>query len=1851
MKALLLLLTIFTSLSFLSQNWVNSGGGNSNDESYDVEVDNSGNIYTVGYVTGAVVFGNNVNVTTNGNSDIYVSKSDPNGNFLWAKVFGGNLPDRGYDLAIDAQGNIIITGYFIGTALFDNITLTSVNNSQDIFLAKLDNNGNVLWAISEGGSDAEIGYGVSVDDGGSIIITGQFKGTSTIAGNTFISATDPITGLQGFDFFVAKYDGNGNALWSLNGVAKYDDRGVAVATDNNNNIIITGQFSDTLQFAGTTINNTIYNAGMVFQLDPNGNLNWFKRIGAFQTMAYDVAVDADNNLYVTGDFQGQMVIFDSPNFFLNGNYTYRYFVLKIDATGHVIWGQSVGSESRLSSKAISLDNNNDVYVAGTFRCVLDDYADSLGSAYFNSVGYNDIFITKFLNNGTRDWVYQAGGPREDYCSGIAVHQIDNPVISGSYDRYFNFPINNSFSNSLSGNSLINSSTPLMNGYLPQASNSCTGNYKYLKAHKSKDMFVGCLFNNQLGLYNYYNNENSTCGNLQEPCFRVVGDTVCKDSIINCGAKNIYFWPKTFGNGLSPDQKYYFPLHPYHQNSGYNSYSHHIGPYWNFNYSVPNGNVDFVTISNTDDYYFNGGTIDGCKSYFDTVFVQINPFPTLPQLTDDKGFNFNQPSEYNTIHICMPDSVLLSFSAWDSTEIFTFRFPNGTIYVDTNNFYISQEGLYLLEIENEFGCIKNAELELIHDIIIKDTLVPYIMLYDIVDFNDSITVCENEKVYYAVYDSLTNPNGDLFDVYLGKNVYFQTWNHTDLACSAYPVHNNTSIYTCFTPTSSGWYNVTVDFAMGDINTCGVDTTHYFASKLIYIEVNPLPSSLNIFLDGTSPFCPGDTASVWVNDTVANASLSGPGIIYTYPSGDTVLAIHEGYYSYSYTVVDSTTGCFKTFNPLYELIVKPTPQIFSNTTDNIICPYDSILLTAPNAVSYEWVGPQGILIGNTQSIYVHVTGFYHCVITDFDLCEMTSNTIELLEYSSPYLIANPDKELCHSGAIDLYVDHSGSPFFNWINPSGLTSEQITVSQPGTYICQVSQCGFIVTDSIVITQSNIIASILALTDTVMCSGDSAILLAQPNGMIFYEWSDNLGYNNTLFVTQEGKYAVTVMDINGCTATSDSISISFHQGSKTPVPFDVSVCIGDSVILTASYNSQLNWYDENFQLIYVGDTIVLNNLLYDSLFYITNSDSYCESDFVEIHASIYSSSLFLDLPFNDTSICSGQDFLYDNQSTSSLTNIWTLPDSSIHNGSELILNNADTLMQGYYYLQVSDQNCISPIDSFYLFVNPLPTLSLSLNDSTICPFDTVFVSVSASDSIFFDNYSSGYQNINYAINYYSDGVIYTTNSFGCSVFDTINISHYPVSYPSAMNDYHLCGPDSVIIEFNDSSYWYIENTTLQGYDFETNPIHFTQNTIVYYSEIDSLGCRTSFDSLSIIITPLAAPLIFNIDSVFCQGQIIYYSTDADVNSDIFWFNNDSIIGIGQIIDIVASNSDTIFLYFQDGNCISDTSQHVFTVIDSLQTPIIITDTLICLGQDYILTSLNFYDSLSYWETPIGQFYSDSIFIENFGWFDVGDYAVISDNQGCISTTNIFVGLHNVPPSPFGQIPSQITFCQYDSINIYFDVDTTMIYEYTYQNLTIVIDNSLSFNVIDMHHAGSLLVNTTDTNGCSVNDTLKIIVSEYPLININDTTICEGTSFEYVLNPNYENYFWQDGISNSTYQVSDSGLYIVEVLNGACYVSDSAWVSTVNCTPLNANVFSPNGDGINDNFRFVSGELLECEIIVYNRWGRIVFESNESDFAWNGTHYMTGLVLSEGTYYYVVKGVKLNNTTYEATGFVTLVR
>lgn len=236
--------------------WANRAGGNSEEFGRNVGVDTNGNCYITGTFKGVAGFGNTF-LTSSGLEDIFIVSYDASGNARWANKAGGNQRDAGNGIALDADGNSFITGEFQGNVSFDSIMLSSMGSFPDIFIAKYDASGHVVWAKSAGGNANDFGKNIAIDGTGNSYITGEFESNASF-GNTTLKSSG------GVDVFVASFDASGNVLWAKRAGGSMEERAAGVATDGNGNIYISGYFLGEASFGNTTITSSgvsdIYNA-------------------------------------------------------------------------------------------------------------------------------------------------------------------------------------------------------------------------------------------------------------------------------------------------------------------------------------------------------------------------------------------------------------------------------------------------------------------------------------------------------------------------------------------------------------------------------------------------------------------------------------------------------------------------------------------------------------------------------------------------------------------------------------------------------------------------------------------------------------------------------------------------------------------------------------------------------------------------------------------------------------------------------------------------------------------------------------------------------------------------------------------------------------------------------------------------------------------------------------------------------------------------------------------------------------------------------------------------------------------------------------------------------------------------------------------------------------------------------------------------------------------------------------------------------------------------------------------------------------------------------------------------------
>ncbi|MDP2386783.1 MAG: PKD domain-containing protein [Bacteroidota bacterium] len=380
--------------------------GSTNTDGMSIAVDGNGNVYVTGYFYGTVDFdpgAGTTSYTSNGLSDVFITKYDANGNYLWAKSFGSINADTSYDIKIDGNSNIYITGQIEMDTDFDPGPGTAVIvrvGQTDIFFAKYDANGNYIWAKTIGSANSDYGYGIALDGSGNCFITGFFRGTADFnpgAGTVNLTST----GLD--DAFIAKYDVNGNYLWAKNLGSTGNEYGYKLAVNAIGDCFVTGYFEGTVDFdpSAGVANITSGGANAIFfaKYDANGNYIWAQGMGA--TGDYDtgsnIALDIEGNTYLTGRFTGT-ADFDPGAGIANLTSAglMDIFIAKYDANGNYQYAKNIGSAGDDHARGIIVDNIGNSYITGFFRNTAD-FNPGAGVANLSSVGLTDIFFAKYAN--------------------------------------------------------------------------------------------------------------------------------------------------------------------------------------------------------------------------------------------------------------------------------------------------------------------------------------------------------------------------------------------------------------------------------------------------------------------------------------------------------------------------------------------------------------------------------------------------------------------------------------------------------------------------------------------------------------------------------------------------------------------------------------------------------------------------------------------------------------------------------------------------------------------------------------------------------------------------------------------------------------------------------------------------------------------------------------------------------------------------------------------------------------------------------------------------------------------------------------------------------------------------------------------------------------------------------------------------------------------------------------------------------------------------------------------------------------------------------------------------------------
>jgi hypothetical protein len=351
-------------------------------------------------------------------------------------------------ITVATNGDLYVVGTFYGIVDFDPgpgiFRLTNGFQSQDIFVLKLDQSGNFIWAkYLATSNDYAYPTGVALDSGGNVYVLGDFRGTIDFDPGLGVFN---LTNIAGTGSFLWKLNSAGDFVWArcFGGTNSYDGLTTSgLALDSSGNAYITGGFQQTVNFdpSSQRFNLTTFGQRDIFlaKLDRDGNLVWATHMGNNDQNEYDfgssLAIDPSGSIYVSGAFNHAVDFDPGPGtFYLTNSFpSSAVFLEKLDSDGHLVWARIVGPAFSYATPSFTtLDSAGNVYVESDFSGT-NDFDPGPGTAILMSSGGSDVFISKFNDAGTFVWAKSIGGSdSDDHASGISADSNGNIYLTGTF---------------------------------------------------------------------------------------------------------------------------------------------------------------------------------------------------------------------------------------------------------------------------------------------------------------------------------------------------------------------------------------------------------------------------------------------------------------------------------------------------------------------------------------------------------------------------------------------------------------------------------------------------------------------------------------------------------------------------------------------------------------------------------------------------------------------------------------------------------------------------------------------------------------------------------------------------------------------------------------------------------------------------------------------------------------------------------------------------------------------------------------------------------------------------------------------------------------------------------------------------------------------------------------------------------------------------------------------------------------------------------------------------------------------------------------------------------------------------
>lgn len=421
-------LFVFIVISGTGQSfdWATATGGGGSDQAYAIATDNEGNSYVTGWFQGSAHFGD-ITLTSEGGKDVYLAKYNNSGEVIWAKRAWGIASNSAAGICLDWDGFPIITGWFAENIHFDEITLESWG-SYDMFVARYNSQGEVIWARSAGGEGDDYGNRVTTNLEHDVLVAGSFRYTAHFGEVTTVSSEG------NRDIFIANYSNVGNFHWVKRAGGEGEDRAYDIISASDGSTYFTGLFNGKAFFGNHDVNSTSLLSTFVAKMNAGGSFLWVKNgTGGANDYArgFGISMDGEGYVYCTGAFSGTLTFGEQTVHASGGEYDFDVYITKHNHEGGLAWIRKGGGYGNDQGFDLFTDAGGNSFVTGFFSNIAE-----FGGQIIESAGKSDVFVAKYNWAGEVQWLKVAGGDFQDYGYGISQGNTsdNNLYLCGNYQE-------------------------------------------------------------------------------------------------------------------------------------------------------------------------------------------------------------------------------------------------------------------------------------------------------------------------------------------------------------------------------------------------------------------------------------------------------------------------------------------------------------------------------------------------------------------------------------------------------------------------------------------------------------------------------------------------------------------------------------------------------------------------------------------------------------------------------------------------------------------------------------------------------------------------------------------------------------------------------------------------------------------------------------------------------------------------------------------------------------------------------------------------------------------------------------------------------------------------------------------------------------------------------------------------------------------------------------------------------------------------------------------------------------------------------------------------------------------------